>query len=110
MKEFGGLVLRPPFLSDAQFCTTEINFDPLLAGIGESDRAIGWEPISGCTLCAVGEVDGFFLLLMAENGRVYMDGATDLLLVGENIYEALRLLTLRERHAETVYPVQPASA
>jgi hypothetical protein len=101
-REFGGLIIRPPFLPNAAFLSEEINFDPLYAGLDESDKVFAWAKALGKGLCPIGEWENMVMLLVAEDCSVYADCLGRFQFLGENIYLALRLMILREQRPETL--------
>jgi hypothetical protein len=112
LREFGGLRIKPPFIQGATFLSTDINFDPVWAADGSWDGPLDWSKDLGKKLFPIGEWEEQFMLLAAEDGTIYADVEGEFSLIGEDIYQALRLMVLREKHPEVVinYRLPPTSA
>ena len=103
LAEFGGLQLHHQFVvSDGTMIHISVYLDPLMAGLGEADRVEYWEELLEQRFYPIGEYDGH-LLLVAEDGQVYLDGDAAGCRVGENFEEALQVIIVRDRPGVDVF-------
>lgn len=102
LEELGGLTVNPPRRDAAAFGSGPIVMDPLLAASGEVDRIRQREAELGIALCPVGEWMGEYVLLVAEDGSVWAETTFQVLRVGENLAEALRVMIVADTAPELV--------
>lgn len=104
LKSLGHLAVVPPTHPGQCFSSGPVVFDPVLANERHLIREL--EKHLRMRLWPIGEWYGVYLLLYAEDGSVYADGASlGVKLVGKTFADALRLLIKADRRTETVIPV-----
>ena len=93
LRSFGGLRLRPPMNEAADFGSGLIEFDPIVAATGESDRIRFREQQLGEALWPIGEWCEVYILLLGASGAVYAEAPEyGVLLLGPTFGAALRTL------------------
>jgi hypothetical protein len=97
LRSFGSLTVTPPRRPEAQFFSGPIVFDPARAATGDRSRIAAREQQLGRQLWPLGEWSDLYLLIYADTGEVFADGANlGVLLLGETFAEALHLLLLAQ--------------
>src|SRR5262245_36440311 len=71
LSNLGGLTITPPTNEDNQFAPSKIEFDPVKAAGGESDRVLSWQEDFNLKLFPVGRYDPLFIILISADGRVF---------------------------------------
>ena len=90
LENFGLLTIKPPPKAPgAVFRADELVFRPDDAALGESDAIGDWEKQLGVRLSPVAEHGGQGLLLVAEDGRVYLCFGALMWKMGETFEDAL---------------------
>jgi SUKH-3 immunity protein len=97
LRNLGGLKITPPQSDSNLFFPGELVFDPFYAASGELDRVKGWERKFKLNLSPLGEYDPLFLLLSADNGKMYGGRERKFYLLGDSIEDALELRLLANR-------------
>jgi hypothetical protein len=95
LRSFGSLTVTPPQLPEARFFSGPIVFDPVWAATGDRDRTAVREQQLDRRLWPLGEWSDVYLVLYADTGEVFADGANlGVLHLGKTFSDALRLLLL----------------
>lgn len=102
LTELGGLTVIPPRRDGGAFGSGPIVMDPLLAASGEADRIKHREAQLGLALCPVGEWMNEYVLLVAEDGSVIAETSFQVLHLGDNLADALRLMIVADTVPERI--------
>lgn len=103
LRSFGGLVVSPPVRERGRFWSGRIRFDPEWAATGEHDRIRLRGTQFGAQLWPIGEWADTYILVLAEDGRVFAESSDlDNLLIGPDFQSAINTLILADRYPETV--------
>jgi SUKH-3 immunity protein len=102
LRRFGGLVIKPPERLQAAFRSGAISFSPISAALGEAPRIALRETQFGCRLCPIGEWSGEYILLVADDGRVFAETTFQVLQLGESFDDALELMICANDSPEVV--------
>jgi len=88
LEEFGGLTIYPKHPTSGMPVADTIRFDPLLAASGDFNRVDYWQRKLNVLLTPLAEV-GNAMMLLAEDGRVFICGDNILLLAGDSFVDAM---------------------
>lgn len=102
LEALGGLDVLPPERDTAAFRSGLIKFDPVWAATGEADRIRNREAQLGIELTPVGEWNGEYILLVAEDGQVFAETTFQLVKLGHDVDSALVRLILADTTPENV--------
>ena len=105
LENFGLLTITPPPIAPGSLMRAdELVFNPDDAALGEYDVIQDWENQLGVRLSPVAEHGGQGLLLVAEDGRVYLSFGDLMLKMGETFEDALEnTLIVVRREAERIF-------
>lgn len=102
LASIGGLHVHPVPSPDAVFGSGEFYVDPIWAASGESDRIALRQQQLEVKLCPLGEWLNEYVVLIADDGRVFAETSFQLLLLGSDIGYALETMILCEHHPEVI--------
>ncbi|HVF76211.1 MAG TPA: SUKH-3 domain-containing protein [Acidimicrobiales bacterium] len=102
LEELGGLTLSPPRWAAAAFGSGPIVMDPIMAASGEAARIKQRERELGLVLCPVGEWIVEYVLLVADDSSVFAETTFQVLRVGRNFGEALRVMIVADPAPEPI--------
>jgi hypothetical protein len=102
LTHLGGLAVEPRPLTPTAFGSGTLVFEPLWAASGEHIRIVERESQVGMTLCPIGEWCGEYVLLAGEDGSIYAETTFQMVLVGQDIAEALRTMILADKRPTEV--------
>ncbi len=88
LENLGGLEIRPLNMVTDALTAGVLRFDPILAASGEFDRVDYWQRQLSTKLSPVAETSRGGMLLLAEDGRVYVTSDGALWLCGESLEDA----------------------
>jgi hypothetical protein len=97
LERLGGLAVAPAQVESAVFGSGDALFDPLWAASGEHDRIAVRERQLGTSLCPIGEWCGEYVLLASDDGSIFAETSFQMVRLGSDINEALRLIVLADR-------------
>jgi hypothetical protein len=97
LENLGGLEITPPTSESNLFFPSKIVFDPVYAASSEFDRVEKWQRDYGLVLFPLGEYDPLFILLCAEDGRIFGGREKRFDLLGDTIEDALELRIFARR-------------
>ena len=89
LEGFGGLEIVPRKIAADTFLKGVIRFDPLLSASGEFDRVNYWQHCLNITLSPIAEDSKGGILLLAEDGRVFICWDGKMFHIGESFEDAL---------------------
>jgi len=94
LENLGGLEINPPESNSNLFFPGKIILDPVYAASSEFDRVARWQEQYDLRLFPMGEYEPMFILLCAENGRIFGAREHHFDWLGDTIESALELLIL----------------
>jgi len=104
LENFGGIRLSAAPVTNRAFNPGKTVFDPIDAG-SEIDRIQDWERDHALRLFPVGSAfNGHFVLLISDDGRFFAGNDESLVLVGNDLEQALRMLIYAPHHMPVLEP------
>ena len=102
LEEFGGLEIVPRKTAADTFIKGVLRFNPLLSASGEFERVDYWQHRLNVKLSPMAEDSKGGILLLAEDGRVFICWDGKMFLVGESFEDALEnsLVVAKRRAVE----------
>jgi hypothetical protein len=107
LENLGGLTVAALPVERPAFGSGSVQFEPLLAATGESDRVVSRERIVSTTLCPIGEWCGEYILLAGGDGCIYAETTFRVVRVGRDLHQALATVVLSNRLPEEVWSARP---
>jgi SUKH-3 immunity protein len=89
LEGFGGLEIVPRKTAGDTFLKGVVRFDPLLSASGEFDRVDYWQHRLNIKLSPIAEDSKGGIVLLADDGRVFICWDGKMLFIGESFEDAL---------------------
>jgi hypothetical protein len=102
LSQLGGLRVSPPAVPAAAFENEAVLFEPVLADTGSADIAMRLHELTGQTFYPLAEWVSASCVYIGSEGRVCDHRHGEILSVGENLYEGLRVVLPAERPLEVM--------